>query len=84
MVHEVHHQRARIARIDDLLGDESLSRAEGRAHRLELAIEFLQLRFRISRAFELALVSRLDTASHRQRAPVARAASNTATASASD
>src|SRR5262245_23592492 len=68
----VAQDRARVARVDDLLHAEALRGAERRGHRLEPCRDLLAQRRRVLRGLELAPVGRLEAAGHRQRPPVAR------------
>ena len=68
----VHQQRARLARVDDLLDAEGLGGEERRAQRGELALELAPQRVRVGRGLDLAPVRGLDAAFDRQRAPLAR------------
>src|SRR5437868_10208001 len=67
----VAEDRARVARVDDLLDAEPLGGAEGRAHRVEPLLDVGPQRRRVLRGLELAPVGGLDPALDGQRAPVA-------------
>ena len=68
----VAQQRARVARVDDLLDPEALRGAERRAHRVQPRLDLGAQRDRVLGRLELAPVGGLEPALDRQRAPVAR------------
>src|SRR5687768_6122617 len=68
----VAQDRARVARVDDLLHAEALRRAERRGHGLEPRGDLLAEPRWVLGRLELAPVGRLGAARHGQRAPVAR------------
>src|SRR3546814_8536821 len=65
-------QRPRIARVDNVLDPEFLRRPERRTHAVQSLADRLQMRRRILRRLEFALVRDFDSALDRQAAPVAR------------
>src|SRR3954469_12612151 len=68
----VAQNRARIARVDDLLDAEALGGAERRSHRVEAFDDLRVQGDRIVGRLELAAVRGLDAALDRERSPVAR------------
>src|SRR5687768_13587939 len=66
----VAQDRARVARVDDLLDAETFGRAERRGHRLEARGDLLSQSRRVLGRLQLAPVGRFEPARHRQRAPV--------------
>src|SRR3546814_11245316 len=69
-------QRPRIARVDNVLDPEFLRRPERRTHAVQSLADRLQMRRRILRRLEFALVRDFDPALDRQAAPVARRPGN--------
>ena len=65
-------QRARVARVDDLLDAEALRGAERGADGVQPRLDLRAQRDRVLGGLELAPVGRLQPAGDRQRAPVAR------------
>src|SRR6266850_5016658 len=71
-VRELAEQRARLARVHDLLDPERLGRAEGRAQLGQPILDLDHLRLRILGGVEVGAVGGLDAALERQRAPASR------------
>src|SRR5436309_2168262 len=69
---EFAQQRARLARIDDLLDPEPFGRTERRAQLVETVLDLLQLGFRIICGIDVGAIGRLNAAFQRQRTPIGR------------
>ena len=69
---EFAQQRARLARIDDLLDPELFGRAERRAQLVEAVLDLLQFGLGIVGGVDVGAIGRLDAAFQRQRTPIGR------------
>src|SRR5262244_2409892 len=71
-VGELAEERARVARVDDLLDPEGLGRAERRAELVQPLLDLSHLRLRIRCCVEVGAIGGLDPALERQGAPAPR------------